>query len=299
MESKILFLGTGSGNVANQQIRGSGGILIISDGYQFLLDPGPGSLVRARQIGVNIQATTAVLVSHAHIHHCNDTNIILQAMSYGGIDPKGVLIANKTFAEGDETTPAQLLPFHRKCVERVIIPEPGQKIGIEHLEVHALKTQHSDPHALGFKLFTPGFVLSYTGDTGYTKELAQQYEQSDILIINMPYVDKKDSNNMNKEDVTKLIKQIQPRLAILTHFGTKVLKEDPLQIAREIQLETEVQTVAAKDGLLISPGSYAAGLRHKTLNLFPGETTKVQEHTQQDNQQANMGLPGNNEQTFL
>jgi len=299
VESKILFLGTGSGNVANQQIRGSGGIIIISDGYQFLLDPGPGALVRARQIGVNMQATTAVLVSHAHIHHCNDVNVILQAMSYGGIDPKGILIANKTFAEGDENTPPQLLPFHKRCVERTIIPNSGQKIGIEHLEVHALKTIHSDPDALGFKLFTPGFVLTYTGDTGYTKEIAEQYKHSDIIIINMPYVDKKDPNNMNRSDVVKLINQIKPRLAILTHFGTKVLKDDPLQIARDIQIETEVQTIAAKDGLLISPGSYAAGLKHKTLNLYPKETTEVQEHTQEGSQQEETEWPGNTEQTFL
>ena len=35
-----------------------------------------------------------------------------------------------------------------------------------------------------------------------------------------------------------------------------MLKADPLNEAREIQRVTGVQTIAAKDGLLISPESY-------------------------------------------
>ena len=45
MQSKILFLGTGGdATVVGKQKRMSGGIILKIEGYQFHLDPGPGSL---------------------------------------------------------------------------------------------------------------------------------------------------------------------------------------------------------------------------------------------------------------
>ena len=275
MDAKILFLGTGSGSAGNKQLRATGGIAVLTEGYQFLLDPGPGCLVRAKQANVNLRMNTAVLVSHAHVMHCSDTNAVLAAMTHNGLDHNGVLICNETFVSGTEDIKAGLI--HDSYPERVIIPKPGQKIGIENVEIHALDTHHSDPAALGFKFFTKDFVLSYTGDTGYKKELVEQYMKSDILIINMPHLDYKDEFNLNKEQVIKIIKKVQPRLALLTHFQSKLLNEDPIVVARDIQRQTDVQTLAARDGFLISPQSYAAGLKHKTLNLF---TTQAESGSQ-------------------
>ncbi|MBR9683753.1 hypothetical protein GOV03_04400, partial [Candidatus Woesearchaeota archaeon] len=45
---------------------------------------------------------------------------------------------------------------------------------------------------------------------------------------------------------------------IISHFGLEMLKADPILEAREIQKQTGVQTIAAKDGLIISPETYAA-----------------------------------------
>lgn len=293
MESKIVFLGTGSGAVAQQQNRATGGIAILSQGFQFLLDPGPGALVRLKQMGLNVRATTSVLVSHAHLMHSNDLNAVVSAMTYNGIDPRGVLIASKSVVEGTEGISPVLTPFHKRCLERVIVPEGNQKIGIESIEVHALKTHHSDPTALGFKIFTPDFVLTYTGDTGLKKELLDQYKQTDILVINMPNFDKKDEFALNKEDVIKLIQRVDPALAILTHFGTKVIHEDPLQISRDIHRITDVQTIAAKDGLIITPESYSSGMRQKTLNLY----SKSQ--TQEDSQQSEKALQDSKSSSYL
>ena len=42
----------------------------------------------------------------------------------------------------------------------------------------------------------------------------------------------------------------------MTHFGLEMLKVDPLVEARRVQKITGVQTIAARDGLTISPSSY-------------------------------------------
>ena len=71
--ARIIFLGTaGSSAVASKQLRSSGGIILQVEDLQFHIDPGPGSLAKAKQFGVNLHNNTAVLVSHAHMNHCND-----------------------------------------------------------------------------------------------------------------------------------------------------------------------------------------------------------------------------------
>ncbi len=66
----------------------------------------------------------------------------------------------------------------------------------------------------------------------------------------------------------KIINKVKPRLAIITHFGIKMLKADPLYEAREIQNKTGVQIISAKDGMTIDPISYSSGLRQKTLKMY-------------------------------
>ena len=185
------------------------------------------------------------------------------------MDTKGVLIANKTLIEGDENVHPFLTNFHKTCVAKVITAKLNQKIAIENIEIQPLKAEHDDPHALGFKFFTPQFIMSYTGDTKYTKEVAEQHEKSDILILNVKFpADAEEKNHMNTADAIKLISKAQPRLAIITHFSNKMHQADPISEAREIQKATDVQTIAARDGLAVNPVSYAANLRQKTLNLY-------------------------------
>jgi ribonuclease BN (tRNA processing enzyme) len=270
MGPSIIFLGTGGDSiVVGKQSRGSGGIILQAEGYQFHLDPGPGSLVRALQFDVNIRENTVLLVSHAHTNHCNDVNAVISAMTYNGMDPSGVLIANSTLVNGNDKEPAFLTQYHRSMVERIIVAKPGQKIGIENIEIHALKADHTDPECIGFRFFTPNFVLAYSSDTSYSSDIADQFEKSDILILNTVHpFGTKSAENLCSDDVVKIVNRARPQLTVITHFGTKMLQADPIQEAREIQKQTGSQVIAAKEGLSINPLSYAASLRQKTLNLY-------------------------------
>ena len=161
------------------------------------------------------------------------------------------MIANESFVNG--TAEGHYLSSrHKKMLERVLSVSPEKKIGIEHIEIHTLKTK-SDNGAIGYKLFTPKFVLSYSGDTGYSQEVIKQYENSDILILNVtrPFSERSE-RCLNSEDAVKAIKRVNPRLAVITHFGGKMIAADPLYESREIQKQTGVQVIAAKDGLVVA-----------------------------------------------
>ncbi len=270
MESQIIFLGTaGDSYVCGRQIRASGGIVLQVDSHQFHIDPGPGSLVKMAQHAVHPRETMGIFVSNTSLLHCNDVNVMISAMTHDGLDRKGVLISNNSFANGTEEEKPYLSDKHKNFVERVITVKPGQKVGIENIEIEALPTKNSDPDALGFKFLTPKFNMVYTGDTRYSADVVKTYSGCDILIMNVTHpFSEKPKEGLNSEDAVKIIEKVKPKLAVITHFGAKLLSSDPMYEAREIQKQTGVQIVTAKDGLALNPISYAAQLRQKTLNLY-------------------------------
>ena len=269
MESKLIFLGTGGGKyVPARQIRATGGFVLQYGESQLHIDPGPGALVRAKEFGVNPRATIAILSSHAHLNHCNDVNAMISAMTYGGEDKHGILIASKSVIEGDGDSPPYLTNFHASCLEKVTVLEPGQKIAINEFEIEATKCKHSDSTTIGFKISTPHFIIGYTSDTDYLHQLEKDFSKVDILILNVrdPF-HYKTKGNLNSEEAVKLINKIRPKLAIIQHFDIKMIKVNPLYEARDIKKQTRIEVMAARDGLAINPMIYAKKQRQNKLNL--------------------------------
>ncbi len=270
MENSVLFLGTGGDSlVVGKQIRASGGIVLELEGNQFVLDPGPGCLVRARQADVSIRDTIAVLVSHSHTIHANDVNAVIEAMSVSGLDRIGVVVCNNRVANGDDKEAAVLKKRSWDFVEKVIILEPGAKIGINNINIYTTKTKHFDSDAMGFIFETPKYRIGYVGDTEYSDEIADQFAKCGMLILNVKYPsDLKGPGHLNVTDAVKFINRAKPKLAVITHFGVKMLEADPMYQAREIQRQSNTEVIAAKDGLLINPVSFSSRMRQSTLEPF-------------------------------
>lgn len=264
--SRILFLGTaGDSLVMGKQLRACGGIYVETEDLQILINPGPGALVRARQYNVNPREIDAILVSENTLLTANDTNTIIDAMTNGGLDTKGVLICAPNVLEGTNNYHPAISPFHKKCVEKIIALKEGDKVAINSVEIKPMKCKGKSDDNVGFFIETPSFTLGFVGNTGYQKQIAEQYKKCDILILNVPHLTKKTNHDLFIEDAIKFIEDAKPQLAVLTHVGIKMLESDLLTQVRNIQRETNVQTVAAKEGMMIDPKSYSATQRQKKL----------------------------------
>ncbi len=272
MRSRILFLGSGGDiSLTGKNIRSSGGIIIKTANCQFHIDPGIGAVLNAAAFGIDVREHTAVLVSHCHTNHAAELGALLCALSHNGLDPHGVVIASKSVCNGLHENPPLLSPFLKKCIEKVITLEAGNKAGIEDAEIAAIPTSHSDASTIGFKITMPEFVVSYTSDTSYDKEVVQHYKNSNILILNTLYPFENEGDCLSSKDVVKILKAAKPNLAVITHFGSKMHDANPIYESREIQKQTGVQVIAAQDGLCIDPISYAAELKQTTLSMFKAE----------------------------
>lgn len=265
MPPRIVFLGTAGDiyTVAKQSLA-SGGIILELEDLQFHLDPGPGSLVQAAKAGINVRETCAILLSHAHTTHAADANTIISAMTYDGLDKKGVLIS-------PDLTP--ITPFHKGCLERTIQIEAHQKVGIEDIEIHTFPTKHSTG-SLGYKFYTPEFTLGYLSDTEYHAELVELVSDCNVLIVCVTNpLGEKSPGQLAIDDVIKLFHKIKPKLAITTHFGQKLQKADIVNQTRLISQSTGVQVIAASDGLVVLPHSYDIVPEQKNLRGL-GKKTK-------------------------
>lgn len=270
MEANILFLGTGGDStVVGKQIRGSGGFLVTVNQTTLHIDPGPGALMAGAKAGVNIRELTALVITHNHINHCSDANALISAMTHAGLDKRGVVVGSKSFFSGTEDMSPTITNFHRKCVERLLELEPGKNIGINDVEIRGIKANHSDPTTIGLKIFTPAFVLGYTSDTELSKEMIEEYRKCDILVLNVQMPDDtKSKGHLCTADAITLLKETKPTLAVITHYGIKMINADPIDQVRQIQRATKIDCLAATDNLKIKPSSYAAKLGTKTLNLY-------------------------------
>ena len=270
-----MFLGTGTGPfVVGKSLRGAGGIILKVDDNQFHIDPGPGALMQLAGSGINVRETTAVLVSHHHLYHCNDLNAVIDGMTYSGLDKIGVLVCPQTIVEGlpEEVGNGKganvLRSRHREFLERVIVLGAGQRVGINEIEILGLSAEHGC-RAIGFKFFTPYFTLVYTSDTKLTGEIVGQLKNTNILILNVPYFKKGEGKgNLCLEDAEAVIREVKPNVAVMTHFGIEMLKADPLYQAREVQKKTGIQTIAARDGMEIDLLSYSVDKGQRTLEGF-------------------------------
>ncbi len=251
-------------------MRSSGGVVIRIRGVQFHIDPGPGTLLKSKEYGVNLRANNVLLCSHSHLGHCNDINIVVDAMTHSGIDKRGILIGSKSLVQGRENERPYVTRKHKGRIEKILALDGGNVVKFgNNIELKTLKTSHSDESAIGFKIFCDKFVLGYSGDTGYFEGLIEELKGSDILILNVlkPF-GYKDENNLNSDDAVKIIEQVKPNLVIISHFGQKMLEQNPIYQAREIQRITGVQTIAARDGMMINPNTYSINMKHKNLNLY-------------------------------
>ena len=247
----IKFLGTAGARFAViRQIRKSGGMWLSLDDTNILIDPGPGSLIRclSSKPKLNPMNLDAIILSHRHIDHSNDVNIMIEAMTNGGHKKKGVVFAPSDALDDD---PVVLLHF-RKHVEEIVKLEEGGSYKVGNLEFSIPILHIHDCETYGIRFQGSKTSVSYISDTKYFEGI-ESYYSSDVLILNVVLVDSKDYiNHLSISDAERIIQKIKPKIAILTHFGLSIIKARPWDIAEELSKKTGCNVIAASDGMLLS-----------------------------------------------
>ncbi len=255
---EIFFLGTGGGRInLLKQFRRTGGFRINSDSANIHVDPGPGALTASVHFRQSPLKLDALIVTHSHIDHFNDANVIIEGISQHALKKRGIVIASRQAVEGNRDGDRVITLYHQGKVGEIYKVKPGEKKKFRtkngEFEIETIKTRHDVEDAFGFRIFIDGVVIGYTGDTEYFDELAEYFKGCDYLIANClkPAADEY-KGHMSSMDAAKLMKKAKPKkLGIITHMGMAFLRAGPKKEAERITKESGVKTIAAYDGMRI------------------------------------------------
>jgi phosphoribosyl 1,2-cyclic phosphodiesterase len=251
---QIIFLGTGGGRFTTiTQKRRTAGIRIIGNNLNLHLDPGPGALVYSVNGGLDPQKLNAIFVSHSHPDHYTDAEVLIEAMTHGTMQKRGMLLAAKSVLSGTKDCEASISKYHQQMPQQRTEATPSMKLRVANVNVMVTEARHTDPDAVGFRFETPKFGdFAYTSDTEYFEGIAQYYQGVRLLILCvMRPAGKPWKGHMTTDDAIKIVEAAHPEKAVLTHLGMQMIFHGPAKEAKLIEEKTGVETVAAVDGMLI------------------------------------------------
>lgn len=265
--SKITLLGTTSETIVLNTNRTSAGIIIEVDNNQIVLDPGVGTILQASQSNIDLKKTNLILISNTNTAYCNDINAVIEhtSRSIHLVCPKELLKHDISILTLTHAKNLKLISIDVDEIKQTNI----KNIGIE--------AQYNKSEAISYKITTSKYILGYITRAKYSKQFVDSFKDSNILIINFAeIVHEKNPKYLDMEEITELIREINPELVILNGFSKKTLDSDPLDLSRKIKQELQkdkvnvikTQILPAKELMTINPESYNIRLKQKNLKGF-------------------------------
>lgn len=246
----MIFLGTGGGGkVVFSQTRASGGLYLDLDGIRLLIDPGPGSLVWLRKMG--LKNPDGILLSHLHQDHSTDVNAILD-----GLD-NPFLIAEEHCLKITKDYYPCVSKYHQSLVKFLKAVKPNDLVELPNnkIKVEITRAEHYAP-TIGFKIIG-SCTIGYPSDGPYFIDQEKQFELCDLIIFNVlvPHGEKsEEKKHMSIDDVIEFLNRLnkKPKLAVIQHFSFWMLRNNVYRQAKIVEEETNVKTIAAKDFMQIN-----------------------------------------------
>jgi phosphoribosyl 1,2-cyclic phosphodiesterase len=180
---------------------------------------------------------------------------MIEAMTSGGFRRRGILMAPRDALEGEPV----VFPYAQRFVERIEVTqecsgpyrigEVDVRTSVKH--VHAVETY-------GLHFSYGGRTVSYLPCGRYFEGLAEDYasHKPDLLIINvLRYRDSMDVDHLTFDNARNVLSIVRPRVAVMQHFGTKMLEQNPIRLARELEDSLGIRVIAAHDNMLLDVGT--------------------------------------------
>lgn len=235
------------------QARSTGGMWFRYGGLTGAIDPGPGALTHicAAEPALDPHLLRAILLTHKHLDHSTDINVLAEAMTGGGFEQQGAVVLPDDSVHGDDPV---LLKYMAKKVGQVFICEDGVPIELENgVSVEPVQHIHHGVDCFGY-IFRKSGLLTWglISDTKPLDFFPERYRDCEFLSINATFPDKKPRlDHMSIEDAAELLQRLHPKLVTMTHMGMIILQaENPDSFAKAISTK-ETRVLAARDGMVI------------------------------------------------
>ncbi len=240
---KLTFMGTaGARFMVAKQLAASGGLYLEDGNTRISLDPGPGAIVQYAKRKVDLTKLDAIVVSHRHLDHAGDVNVMVEAMTEGGFSRRGRLFCPSDALDDDPV----VLKYLRSFPLEVIRLEPEKEYSVNGVSFTTTPRHVHQVETFGFRF---GNRLGWVTDSAYYDGIAEQHK-ADVLVIHLVLMQcRAGLPHLCLEDVERIIRDARPNLAIITHFGMTVWRAHPWEVAADLTQRTGVEVKAARDGM--------------------------------------------------
>ena len=247
----IKFLGTaGARFVMIKQLRASGGFWVSYKGTNVIIDPGPGSIVRcaASKPKLDPSKLDGIILTHRHLDHSGDINVMIEAMTEGGFKKRGAVFCPED-STGEDTV---ILKHAESFPEKIEILKPNKSYKLGEFEFETSMRHIHPAETYGIRFNMGKTSVSLLTDTKYFKELADFYK-TDVLIITVVFFEPRPGiDHLCLDDAEQIIRLTKPKKAILTHFGMTMLSAKPHIQAEKLSKKLGIEVLAAYDGMTLN-----------------------------------------------
>jgi phosphoribosyl 1,2-cyclic phosphodiesterase len=227
-----------------KQVAASGGLFIEDENTRISLDPGPGAVVQYAKREIDLTTIDAIVISHRHLDHVGDVNVMVEAMTEGGFSHRGMLFCPSDALDEDPVVLKYLRRFPREIIR--LAPETSYSVNGVTFTTSARHLHQVETYGFRF-----GDRLGWVTDSAYYDGIAQQHK-ADVMVIHTVLLHcHVGLPHLCVADVERIISEAKPRLAILTHYGMTVWRADPPTLAADMTQRLGIEVQAARDGMSI------------------------------------------------
>ena len=227
-----------------KQVAASGGLFLEEGNARLALDPGPGAIVQYAQRGIDLTTIDAIVLSHRHLDHSGDVNVMLEAMTDGGFQHRGQLFCPADALDEDPV----VLKYIRRFPREIVRLEPQTSYAVNGLDFTTSGRHIHQSETFGFRF---GDKLGWITDSGYYDGIADEH-RADVMVIHTVLRDCVPTlPHLCIADAERIIRDAKPRIAFLTHYGMTVWRANPAEIAAAMSQRLGTDIRAARDGLAI------------------------------------------------
>jgi phosphoribosyl 1,2-cyclic phosphodiesterase len=247
---KLTFMGTaGARFMVAKQLAASGGLYLEEGTTRLALDPGPGAVVQYAKRKVDLARLSGILVSHRHLDHCGDINVMIEAMTEGGFRRRGTLFCPGDALDDDPVVLRYLRDFPEQLVR--LEPECEYRLGELAFSTTPRHIHGAETYGFRFGDLSDGRLprLGWVTDSKYYEGIAEQHCAEVMLIHTVLAHSRPELPHLGLDDAERIIAAARPRLAVITHYGMQVWRAHPWEVAAEISQRTGVDVKAARDGM--------------------------------------------------
>jgi phosphoribosyl 1,2-cyclic phosphodiesterase len=242
---KLTFMGTaGARFMVAKQLAASGGLYIEEGNTRISLDPGPGAIVQYAKRKVDLTKLDAIVISHRHLDHSNDVNVMIEAMTDGGFRHRGRVYCPSDALDGDPV----VLKYIRQFPQEIVALEPETEYKVGEVTFTTTPRHVHQVETYGFRF---GNRLGWVTDSAYYDGIAEQHK-AEVMVIHLVLMEcRAGLPHLCLDDAERIIREAKPRLAILTHYGMTVWRAHPWELAADLTQRIGTEVKAARDGMSV------------------------------------------------